>query len=367
MMHDERLRAWIRLAAVDGLGDRNLHALLSAFGLPEAVLDASISSLEQHIPSRIARAIKGGGDPRLCESIFAWASALGNHLLTWDDADYPKALLDINDAPVLLYYKGRRNLLNTPAIAIVGSRNASPAGIKTAEEFAEALAAAGLTVISGLALGIDAAAHRGGLRAGPRSGSTIAVIGTGIDRVYPPRNRELAHQIAEQGGILSEFPLGTPPLAANFPRRNRLISGLARGVLVIEATLGSGSLITARLAGEQGHDVFAIPGSIHSPFSRGCHKLIKEGAKLVETAQDVLEELSWPNIPHAAVTVPAESAALDGDSVALLAALGFDPATPDELCVRLGWAAERVTALLLQLELAGKVAQTPGGRVQRVD
>jgi DNA processing protein len=366
MMPDERLRAWVRLAAVDGLGNRNLHALLTAFGSPDAVLDASSASLELHVPARIARAINSGGDSAQVAPALAWANLPGNHLLTWDDTDYPRALLDIDDAPVLLYYKGRRSLLNAPAIAIVGSRNASPAGIKTAEEFAEALAVAGLTVISGLALGIDAAAHRGGLRAGPRGGSTIAIVGTGIDRIYPPRNRELAHQIAEQGGILSEFPLGTPPLSGNFPRRNRLISGLARGVLVVEAVLGSGSLITARLAGEQGRDVFAIPGSIHSPFSKGCHKLLKEGAKLVETAQDVLEELRWPNIPAAGIAGRADPAAIDGDSLALLTSLGFDPATPDELCARLGWAADRVTALLLHLELAGKIAQTPGGRVQRL-
>lgn len=366
MMPDERLRAWVRLAVVDGLGGRDLHALLTALGSPEAVLDASSASLEQHVPARIARAIKTGGDSGQGGPALAWATEPGNHLLTWDDADYPQALLDIGEAPVLLYYKGRRSLLNAPAIAIVGSRNASPAGIKTAEGFAEALAAAGLTVISGLALGIDAAAHRGGLRAGPRSGSTLAIIGTGIDRIYPPRNRELAHQIAAQGGILSEFPLGTPPLSGNFPRRNRLISGLARGVLVVEATLGSGSLITARMAGEQGRDVFAIPGSIHSPFSKGSHKLIKEGAKLVETAQDVLEELKWPNMPAAAVEGQADPAVIDVDSLALLTSLGFDPATPDELCARLGWAAARVTALLLQLELAGKIAQTSGGRVQRL-
>ena len=366
MMSDERLRAWVKLAAVDGLGNRALHALLTAFGSPEAVFRESSSSLEQHVPARTARAIRSDDTLGRVAPPIAWASLPGNHLLTWDDADYPKGLLDIGDAPVLLYYKGRRELLNAPAIAIVGSRNGSPAGIKTAEEFAEALATAGLTIISGLALGIDAAAHRGGLRASLRGGSTIAVIGTGIDRIYPPRNRELAHQIAAHGGILSEFPVGTPPLAGNFPRRNRLISGLARGVLVVEATLGSGSLITARLAGDQGRDVFAIPGSIHSPFSKGCHKLIKDGAKLVETAEDVLEELKWPNSPHADVATRADPLAIDGDASALLAALGFDPATPDELCARLGWTADRVTALLLQLELAGNVAQTPGGRVQRL-
>jgi DNA processing protein len=366
MTSDARLRAWVRLALVDGLGSRSLHALLTTFGSPDAVLDASVSALETQVPARVARAIKTGDDPEPETNILAWAALPDNHLLTWDDTDYPRGLLDIGDTPVLLYFKGRRELLGAPAIAIVGSRNASPSGLKTAEEFAEALAGAGITVISGLALGIDAAAHRGALRAGSRGGSTVAIIGTGIDRIYPPRNRELAHQIAEHGGILSEFHLGTPPLSGNFPRRNRLISGLARGVLVVEAALGSGSLITARIAGEQGRDVFAIPGSIHSPFSKGCHKLIKEGAKLVETAQDVLEELKWPQLPGVAARVPAAHPEVDAESLALLTALGFDPVTPDELCTRLGWAADRVTAVLLQLELAGKVAQTTGGRVQRL-
>ena len=366
MPPDERLRAWIRLAAVEELGSRGLAALLGAFASPEAVLAASAAALERHVSVRVAHSIRGTSDSAASASVLAWAAEPGNHLLTWDEPDYPQPLLDIGDAPVLLFYKGRRELLNAPALAVVGSRNASPSGIKTAAEFAEALASAGLTIVSGLALGIDAAAHRGGLRAGSAGGSTIAVIGTGIDRIYPPRNRELAHQISGQGGILSEFALATPPLAANFPRRNRLISGLARGVLVVEATLGSGSLITARLAGEQGRDVFAIPGSIHSPFSKGCHKLIKDGAKLVETAEDVLEELKWAGKPATGGAQRTPSPAFDTDSQALLEALGFDLATPDDLCARLAWTADRVSALLLQLELAGKVAQTSGGRVQRL-
>ena len=366
MPPDERLRAWIRLAAIEGLGSRGLAALLGAFGSPEAVLAAPSAALERHVAARVAQAIRSANHPPASQPELEWAAEPGNHLLTWDDPDYPQPLLDIGDAPVLLYYKGRRELLNAPAIAVVGSRNASPSGIKTAEEFAEALAIAGLTIVSGLALGIDAAAHRGGLRAGAAGGSTIAVIGTGIDRIYPPRNRDLAHRISGAGGILSEFALATPPLAANFPRRNRLISGLAKGVLVVEATLGSGSLITARLAGEQGRDVFAIPGSIHSPLSKGCHKLIKDGAKLVETAEDVLEELKWMGKRPIADTQRAASPAIDAASHALMDALGFDPATPDELCARLDWTVDRVSALLLQLELAGKVAQTPGGRVQRL-
>lgn len=367
-MSEGRLQSWVRLSLVKGVGIRGTHALLSAFGSPEAVLAASAAALETHVSRACAAAIKSGADAEAGERILEWGNLAGNHLLAWDDPDYPKMLLDTPDAPPLLYYKGRRELLNSPALAIVGSRNASPSGIKTAEEFAEALASAGLTIISGLAQGIDAAAHRGGLRSGTRGASTIAVIGTGVDRVYPPANRDLAHQMATEGGLLSGFVLGTPPIAGNFPKRNALISGLARGVLVVEAALGSGSLITARLAGEQGRDVFAIPGSIHSPFSKGCHRLIKDGAKLVETAQDVLEELSWP---MASPTTPATEAASnsigpDTTSNVLLRALGYDPLSADELCARLGWPASHVSALLVALELAGKVAQVPGGRVQRL-
>lgn len=282
-----------------------------------------------------------------------------------------------------MFCKGDPALLNARSVAIVGSRNASPAGLQIAEEFAEAFVGAGVNVISGLALGIDAAAHRGALRpaatggatgasgaAGASGASTIAIIGTGIDRVYPPRNRDLAHQIGAQGAIVSEFGLETPPLAANFPRRNRLISGLSQGVLVVEAALGSGSLITARMAAEQGREVFAIPGSIHSPFSKGCHKLIKEGAKLVETAADVLEELKWP----AGVSVPSGSGSARRDAAAavgagdqlLLDALGYDPLSPDEISTRLGWPIDRVLTSLLQLELGGSLKQSPGGKVQRV-
>lgn len=356
------------LSLVEGLGPRGMHALLSGLGSPAAVLNASASTLEQYVPGHLARAIKSGGGDNgaVAGPILEWGRVPGNHLIAWDDPDYPKMLLDTADAPPLLYYKGRRELLNKPALAIVGSRNASPSGLRTAEEFAEALAAAGLAIVSGLAQGIDAAAHRGALRAGVCGASTIAVIGTGVDRIYPPANRDLARQIAGEGGMLSEFPLGTPPLAANFPKRNALISGLARGVLVVEAALGSGSLITARLAGEQGREVFAIPGSIHSPFSKGCHRLIRDGAKLVETAQDILEELRWP---VAGPIAPSKVYATDDGndaSGALLAALGHDPLTTDELCARLGWPVGRVSALLIELELAGRVAQMPGGRLQRL-
>lgn len=351
-----------------------LHDLLRAFGSPEVVLDASAAALSRIVPSDVAQAVRSSRSAPGTEGIDAtieWASIAGNLLLTWDDERYPKTLLELTDPPPMLFCRGEPARLNEPALAMVGSRNASPGGLQTAEEFAEAFASSGVNVVSGLALGIDGAAHRGALKAaGPTS--TIAVIGTGIDRVYPARNRDLAHRIAERGVIVSEFALGTPPLAYNFPRRNRLISGLSRGVLVVEAALSSGSLITARFAAEQGKDVFAIPGSIHSPFSKGCHRLIKDGAKLVETAADVLEELGLT----AAVTPPSRGNGRAGgratlehlgeDDKKLLEALGYDPISADEAVARTGWAIERVLSTLLHLELGGSVARLPGDRVQRV-
>ena len=252
-----------------------------------------------------------------------------------------------------------------PHLAIVGSRNPTPQGEVNAREFAQTLAGAGLCVVSGLALGVDGAAHEGALRAG---GNTIAVVGTGLDRVYPKKHLGLAHRIAQQGLLISEFPLGTPPLNANFPKRNRIISGLSQGVLVVEAALKSGSLITARLASEQGKDVFAIPGSIHSPQSRGCHWLIKQGAKLVETAQDVLEELriasfSLPESLPGATDDTDEAPATDG---AFMAALGFDVVSLDALQARTGLATPALQARLLELELDGQLARLPGGLFQRL-
>jgi DNA processing protein len=258
----------------------------------------------------------------------------------------------------VLYVRGNAALLQTRGLAMVGSRNATPQGLQTAENFAKTLAGRGLCIISGLALGIDAAAHRGALAAG---GATIAVIGTGADRIYPARNKELALAIVEQGAIVSEFPLGTPAIAANFPRRNRIISGLSRGVLVVEAAPESGSLITARLAGEQGREVFAIPGSIHSPVARGCHKLIKQGAKLVETAQDVLEELGDIEQQVATIESPTPS-----EENPLLAALGHDPCALDELVERTGLRADQLLGELLTLELSGQLATLPGNRYQRL-
>jgi DNA processing protein len=260
---------------------------------------------------------------------------------------------------------GRRELLNRPALAIVGSRHATPQGVENARQFARALSQAGLTIVSGLALGIDGAAHEGALEG---SGSTIACIGTGPDRVYPPKHRDLAHAIARSGAMVTELAPGTPPLRQNFPLRNRLISGISRGVLVVEATLSSGSLITARLAGEQSREVFAIPGSIHSPFSRGCHRLIREGAKLVETAQDVLDELALDGIRSTAPSGDTPSKDLPSSSIhrAVVAALGGDPCDLDTLIARTQLAADALAATLVELELDGRVAALPGGRWQRV-
>ena len=358
MIDKDGLAAWLRLTLIPGIGGETQRKLLAAFGLPEAIFAAG----------RLAtRAVAGDRADLLfdfdpAESVdrsMAWAAQPGQHIVTLADAEYPKALLEIADPPCLLYVRGNPGLLEKRGLAVVGSRNATPQGVQTAENFAKALAGKGLAIISGLALGIDAAAHRGALAAG---GETIAVIGTGADRLYPARNRELALAIAEHGAIVSEFPLGTPAIAANFPRRNRIISGLSRGVLVVEAALESGSLITARLAAEQGREVFAIPGSIHSPVARGCHKLIKQGAKLVETALDILEEFG--NYPEAADIGP--SSLLAGEENAVLGALGHDPCNLDDLAERTGLAADRLLTELLTLELAGQVATLPGNRYQRL-
>jgi DNA processing protein len=295
------------------------------------------------------------------------AAAPENTLLTLADADYPRALLETSDPPPLLFACGRRDLLARPALAIVGSRSCTHQGRQTAEEFARALAQAGLTIVSGLATGIDAAAHRGALQAldAGATASTIAVVGTGIDLVYPASQRALAAAIRANGLLLSEFAPGTPALAHNFPRRNRIIAGVARGVLVVEAALRSGSLITARLAAELGREVFAIPGSIHSPTARGCHRLIKQGAKLVESARDVLDEL---HLPAAAAAAPAAAkpAALAPAQQRVLTALGRDPVDLDTLALRCDGDTGSLSATLLELELAQYVERLPGNRYQRL-
>ena len=364
-MHiSSELAAWLRLTLTPGIGGESQRKLLSAFGLPDRIFAAGPAALGQVLSLKQAEQLLAHNAQEAIDAALAWAAAPGNAILTLADAAYPQRLLETPDPPTVLYVKGRVALLNAPAIAIVGSRNATPQGEANAEAFAAALAEAGLTIISGMALGIDAAAHRGGLRA---QSATIAVIGTGIDRVYPPRNQSLARAITEKGVLISEFPLGTPALRENFPRRNRIISGLAHGCLVVEAAERSGSLITARLAGEQGRDVFAIPGSIHSPFSKGCHKLIKQGAKLVDDARDILEEL---NFPAAAATPPPadspQSAEAGSEAATLLDCLGYDACDMDTLAQRSGLTVERLYALLLQMELEGKIATLPGGRFQRM-
>ena len=355
MRHDPELAAWIRLSLVPGLGGHGLRKLLGAFGLPRQVLDAGRGALARVVAAETAARVLSDSDSAAVDAALEWVQADGHSVMTLADDDYPQALLQTPDPPALLYLRGRRELLARPGLAMVGSRSATPQGVSNAEQFARAFSAAGLTIVSGLALGIDAAAHRGGLDA---AGSTIAVLGTGADVLYPPSNRSLGERIAREGLLLSEFPLGTPPRAGNFPRRNRVISGLARGCLVVEAAPASGSLITARLAAEQGREVFAIPGSIHSPHAKGCHALIKQGAKLVESAQDVLQELGVES--YAAPSAEPTPAA-----PGLLAQLGFDPCDIDTLCARSGLTADRVSAMLLQLELDGRVASLPGGLYQR--
>jgi DNA processing protein len=327
------------------------------------VLDATPAQRRRLIPASAAALLDAAPDSERLHSMLAWLRAPGHGLVAWDDPDYPRALLEIGDPPPVFYCQGRRDLLAAPAFAIVGSRNATPQGCVDAEAFAAALSSVGFTIVSGLAQGIDAAAHRGGLA---HAGSSIAVAGTGLDRVYPARNRDLAHELAARGLVISEFAAGTPPLKQNFPRRNRLVSGLSRGVLVVEATLSSGSLITARLAGEQGREVFALPGSIHSPFSKGGHKLIREGAKLVETAQDILDELGVTARTNVAPGVSGARAKPDAETRAVLDALGYDPADVDTLVARTGRPAAVVVAALTSLELDRRITALAGGLWQRV-
>ncbi len=369
-MDSQELQAWLRLTLSPGVGNETARKLLAACGSAQAVFDQGATTLRQLASDKLVRALQTE-PPALAAQLQATLDWLqggaDRRLVTLGDAGYPPELLDIEDPPLMLYMLGvlahrAQEATKTIAIklAIVGSRNPTPQGEANARQFARAFGSAGLCVVSGLALGIDGAAHDGAMLGG---GDTIAVVGTGLDRVYPKKHLALAHRIARQGMLISEFPLGTPPLTANFPRRNRIISGLSRGTLVIEAALQSGSLITARLAAEQGKEVFAIPGSIHSPQSRGCHALIKQGAKLVELAQDVLEELNLPATPLGA-DGGATAAAPSSDP--LLEALGFDAVSLDALQARCGLDTARLQARLLELELGGAVARLPGGLFQRM-
>lgn len=355
---DTELEAWVRLSLAHGFSDEHFRRLLVALGGPQQILAASAADLARIVPRQVAAAVCAPVPEERMRAIGMWLDDAANHIVTLADSNYPQALLQIADPPPVIYSKGRVELLNHASFAVVGSRNATQQGLAHAESFARVLSDAGLTIVSGLALGIDAAAHRGGLAG---ASSSIGVIGTGLDIVYPARNRELADELAQHGCIISEFALGTPPAAANFPRRNRLISGLARGCLVVEAAISSGSLITARMANEQGKDVFAIPGSIHSPLAKGCHSLIKQGAKLAETAEDILEDLRLP-------VSRALSQAGDSDVATdrVLDALGFEPCDIDTLSARIGMGTDKISALLTEWEIEGRVEALPGGRYQRV-
>lgn len=363
----DTLAPWLVLRRLPGVGTRTQHELLEHFGSVENIFAAGRGQLDKLLAgkSEAIGAILDGPGAQTFQTEFDWLDQPDHHLLVWSDPDYPPLLREIADPPLVLYVIGRREALSSPQLAIVGSRNPSPMGRENAQAFAKSLAAAGLTVTSGLALGVDGAAHRGALAVG---GTTVAVAGTGLDRVYPARHRELAHEIVKHGALVSEFALGTPPLPENFPIRNRIISGLSLGTLVVEAALQSGSLITARLATEQGREVFAIPGSIHAPQARGCHALIRQGAKLVETAQDIIEELG-PLASVARAAAPENAAPaprLDAPMTALLQQIGHDPVSVDALIERSGLTADAVSSMLLQMELHGLVSSCPGGKVQRI-
>lgn len=393
-METDELAAWLRLSLTPGVGNNAARKLLGAFGLPANIFEQPLSALRQVVGQAQALALITRPEELAAqlESAQRWLESgqdgVDRRILPLGDAQYPPGLLRIEDPPLLLYLMGN-GVLHRPsgfaakgaekspmlqrAIAIVGSRNPTPQGESNARQFAKALADAGLSVVSGLALGIDGAAHGGALEAagsGRAELATIAVVGTGLDRVYPKQHLALARRICGRGLMLSEYPIGTPPLAANFPRRNRLIAALSEGVLVVEAALRSGSLITAAQSIEQGKDVFAIPGSIHSPLSRGCHALIKQGAKLVESAQDVLEELRIatpaPSMAQAQHPTSLAAGMPERDSPVLLRHMGFEPVSLDALVARSGLEAAHWQAHLLELELAGEVARLPGGLYQRM-
>jgi len=354
---NRQLEDWVLAALTPGIGPAALLELVRAFGSISAALDASRASLAAVVGAGPADALKQGAATDARDAAMDWSLRPDGFLLTLLDDDYPPQLAEADTPPPLLFGRGRRDLLVRPMLAVVGSRNAFEPACATAQEFAASLSAHGYTVVSGMASGIDSAAHKGALQ---HAASTIAVIGNGIDRVYPASNHALARQIARDGLILSEFPLGAKPLAHHFPRRNRIIAGLCRACLVVEASVESGSLITARMALEAGREVMAIPGSIHNPQARGCHRLIKQGAKLVETVDDILDEVG--RLPAAPEIMHTISSPVSDHPVARV--LGHEALTIDEMSTRLGLTAADLYAMLLQLELEGRVASLPGGRFQ---
>ncbi len=397
----ESLKAWLRLSLTPGVGNVTARALLLRFGLPEAVFEQSTSELQTIVSSTIGqqlRLIPLGLEDAL-ETTWEWLQTqadLGTskvahkRLLTLADSDYPSSLMLTPDPPCLLYVLGQTqhlHLLSPPAhqaprtMAVVGSRNPTPQGRLNAHDFAVHLAQAGLTVVSGLALGVDTAAHQGALKGGSPHHPlhTVAVVGTGLDRVYPHQNHALALKIAAHGLLISEYPLNTPPLTSNFPQRNRLIAGLSQGCLVVEAAARSGSLITAKQALDLGKEVFAIPGSIHTTVSKGCHDLIKQGAKLVDCAQDILEELrdlpavdwhtaSAPHLlnPPSALEPLLENEQIGTSTLRVLDHLGQDPVGLDELQIRSGLSTSQLQAELFQLELNGTLGRLQGGLYQKL-
>lgn len=392
-MDRDELGAWLRLTLSPGVGNGAARRLLARFGLPQDIFRQPESALQHCVTLAQAKALctVPSGWEALLETTWHWLEGAdpqgpARAVITLGDARYPQSLLDTEDPPLLMYLMGAARLVaQNPfptgrCLAVVGSRNPTAQGADNARLFSRALRGAGFTIVSGLALGVDAAAHEGALDVSSdplaeATPATIAVVGTGLDRVYPRKNLDLAHRIAAHGVLVSEYPLGTPPLAANFPKRNRIISGLSQGTLVVEAALASGSLITARMAAEQGREVFAIPGSIHAPQSRGCHALIRQGAKLVESAQDVLEELRMPpaagkQSASSGAAVLDEEGSTDIDTreteSPLLEALGFDPMGVDALVARTGMDAASLQVELLELELDGRVARLPGGLYQRL-
>ena len=354
---------WLALHLIPGLGNSGFCQLLTVFGSPAAIFSAKYQQLNQVVSDAIAQKIVNGIDTQAIQPSLDWLEKDNTHIVTFADAAYPQALLEINNPPALLYAIGNLKWLNHPSIAMVGSRSSTPQGEKNAEEFALSLCQQGLCVVSGMALGIDGAVHRGALKA---NGATIAVVGTGLDIVYPAKHRDLAHKIAERGLIVSEFPLGTPSKAQNFPRRNRIISGLSLGCLVVEANVESGSLITARLSAEQGREVFAIPGSIHSPVAKGCHQLIKQGAKLVENTDDILEELKnvLTNVSPLGLMAGDKLNACEPNTV--LDSMGFDPVNFETILTVSGLTSEALSAMLMMMELEGKITTLSGGNYQRL-
>lgn len=375
-MEQTEIKSWVRLSLEPGLKHAQRLALLANFGLPDKIYASSSSSLAKFVDPVIAAKLASSPNEELQATITAtttWLQGNNNHIISLADKNYPKALLNLADPPIIIYAKGNVSCLAQHKIALVGARSATPQGLENAQAFALYLARRGWCIVSGMASGIDAAAHIGAIKS-TSPNSTIAVLGTGIDLVYPPANKNLAEKIATAGLLISELPLGYPAIKHNFPRRNRLVAALSYGVVIVEATKRSGSLITARLAGELGREVYAIPGSIHSPQSRGCHQLIRQGAKLVESGQDIIEELEQAKLPLPQQGTgnstdqdyqqgkSAELTSLDSDSNSLLNAMGYEASSLEDIQARTGWHISKILQKISQLELKGLINRHTNGQ-----